>query len=93
MDYQFCPSQCWDRLRRLAARTNPIDLVLLALVTAFGIGMCLTLAADGDGGRPHAYLASGEELQVSKGRQTVVPLSDSRQVSENDPVGKSKIKM
>jgi len=46
MEYQFFPSRCWDHLSRIAARTNLIDLALLALLIAFGVTMCLTLTVD-----------------------------------------------
>lgn len=64
MHYRFCPSHWLDDVRRLAACTNPIDLVLLVLVAAFGLGMCLTLAADAEIGRSTASLGFSQAVQV-----------------------------
>ena len=86
MDYQFCPFQCRDRLRRLAARTSAIDLVLLALLVAFGLGMCLTLAAD-------AEVAFEERWRVPAGNEIVMPVSGSQGFAEIVPISKSRIKM
>jgi hypothetical protein len=82
VDNQFCPSRFWDHLRCFAAGANPIDLVLLVLLSAFGLSMCMTLAADAEVGRPRASLSFSETGQSPDGGCVLLPISGSQRLRE-----------